>query len=193
MEAIGSCALHAKQDWQVSQAAGTEKQRLLESEIEAQPPQPSLCSRRQQSSRWTLRLQCQLFAGLLIAFAIFNGYFRHCAAIFETTPPRVSFRHDNVQSNVVEPLTSSTLLSPSAGVLEVFQVYQPVLMNAGEVDHANYRDGSSQKAILEASGPVSNCTKLLMEYSFGFSYGRPFVGMSWTLSTPTSVLIACNR
>lgn len=41
----------------------------------------------------------------------------------------------------------------SNGVLEVFQVNAPVAVGGGE------------------------CTVLLMEHSFGFSYGKPFVGM----------------
>lgn len=43
--------------------------------------------------------------------------------------------------------------APGDGVLEVFQVYAPVAIDGDE------------------------CTLLLMEHSFGLSYGKPFVGM----------------
>jgi len=56
---------------------------------------------------------------------------------------------------------SSSIAPGSANnsVLEVFQVQTPVHLRASGTD-----------------GSAANCSVLLMEHSFGFSYGRPFVG-----------------
>ncbi|KAB8670395.1 hypothetical protein FH972_026308 [Carpinus fangiana] len=63
-------------------------------------------------------------------------------------------------------------VAAAAPLLRVFQVYPPVLTpSAGG---AVLTDGSAS----QASGGTSGCvvTQMLMEYSFGNSYGQPFVG-----------------
>ncbi len=55
----------------------------------------------------------------------------------------------------------------SSSVLKVFQVHEPVLTPVGPSD---------QNGCVYA--------ELLMEHSFAFSYGRPFVGQSTQLSVP---------
>jgi hypothetical protein len=57
------------------------------------------------------------------------------------------------------PSSSIAQGSANNSVLEVFQVQTPVHLRASETD-----------------GPAANCSVLLMEHSFGFSYGKPFVG-----------------
>lgn len=67
--------------------------------------------------------------------------------------------------------------TPSTGVLEVFQVYQPVLFPSGAVDETVTGDGSETTTTIAPTASSSSCNALLMEYSFGYSYGMPFVGM----------------
>lgn len=65
--------------------------------------------------------------------------------------------HNNAHLGLLVPRSESdqrvVVPAPGVGVLEVFQVKAPVPVD-------DYR-----------------CTVLLMEHSFGFSYGKPFVGM----------------
>ncbi|PVH84473.1 hypothetical protein DL98DRAFT_453307 [Cadophora sp. DSE1049] len=72
------------------------------------------------------------------------------------------------------PAPSATA-SPSS-VLEVFQVYQPVLTTSGIVDGTVVEDGSESVAPIAQVVAPTTCKTLLMEHSFGFSYGKPFVG-----------------
>lgn len=67
--------------------------------------------------------------------------------------------------------------TPSSAVLECFQVYQPVLFPSGAVDETVISDGSENTTTIAPTTPASSCEVLLMEHSFGFSYGIPFVGM----------------
>ena len=62
-------------------------------------------------------------------------------------------------------------VTPST-VLEVFQVYAPMSTNPQQpIDHES-------SSILS----TESCDVLLMEHSFGFSYGKPFIGMQPYLS-----------
>jgi len=65
----------------------------------------------------------------------------------------------------------------SSGVLECFQVYQPVFFPSGAVDGTITSDGSENTTTISPAAPASSCEVLLMEHSFGFSYGIPFVGL----------------
>jgi hypothetical protein len=71
---------------------------------------------------------------------------------------------------------SSPTVSPT-GVLECFQVYQPVLTQSGATDETVLNDGSESTAVIAPAVSANSCQILLMEHSFGFSYGMPFVGM----------------
>ncbi len=71
---------------------------------------------------------------------------------------------------------SSATAVPPSGVLEVFQVHQPVLTSSGIVDETTLNDGSEDTTLIAQTAPTSSCETLLMEHSFGFSYGIPFVG-----------------
>jgi hypothetical protein len=59
--------------------------------------------------------------------------------------------------------TTSSVLTPTASVLNVFQVHQPVFVTQSSNNGPN-------------GGSPASCTVLLMEHSFGWSYGMPFVG-----------------
>ncbi|KAH8821179.1 peptide N-acetyl-beta-D-glucosaminyl asparaginase amidase A-domain-containing protein [Xylogone sp. PMI_703] len=72
---------------------------------------------------------------------------------------------------------TTTLASPTpTGVLEVFQVYQPVLTPEGITDETTSDNGLENTTVIAPTESVSSCQLLLMEHSFGFSYGMPFVG-----------------
>jgi hypothetical protein len=67
--------------------------------------------------------------------------------------------------------------TPSSGVLECFQVYQPVFFPSGAVDETVTSDGLENTTTIAPTASASSCEVLLMEHSFGFSYGMPFVGL----------------
>lgn len=72
------------------------------------------------------------------------------------------------------PPTSSAAAAPT--VLECFQVAPPVLTPHGASYQAAESDGS--EVFLNTGGSTSGeaCTVLLMEHSFAWSYGMPFIG-----------------
>ena len=61
-------------------------------------------------------------------------------------------------------------------LLQVFQVYPPVLTPTSQDSALSY--GSPQIPATLAHGTISGCVieQVLMEHSFGYSYGMPFVG-----------------
>ncbi|RDL38107.1 Uncharacterized protein BP5553_05540 [Venustampulla echinocandica] len=65
---------------------------------------------------------------------------------------------------------------PSDGVLECFQVHQPVLFPSGAVDQTLLSTGAENTAIIAATDIATSCQVLLMEHQFAYSYGLPFVG-----------------
>lgn len=88
-------------------------------------------------------------------------------------------------SNLIEPDYSFDLVkyaaavpaAASIAVLEVFQVYEPVFSPSGVVDETTSSNGLENTTIITPTSTVSSCELLLMDYSFGYSYGHPFVGM----------------
>lgn len=80
--------------------------------------------------------------------------------------------------------TSSAAARPT--VLECFQVAPPVLMPQGATYQATESGGS--EVFLDAGGQVSgpSCSVLLMEHSFAWSYGMPFIGK--LLAVPNSTV-----
>jgi hypothetical protein len=64
----------------------------------------------------------------------------------------------------------------SAAVLEVFQVYQPVLTPSGVTDEATSDSGSENTTIIASSQAASSCQVTLMVHTFAYSYGLPYVG-----------------
>ena len=71
-------------------------------------------------------------------------------------------------------VTASASVAPRPTVLENFQVAQPVLMPYGAADS----DGSNNARFNNGATPKSSCTVTLMNYVFGNSYGKPYVGES---------------
>jgi hypothetical protein len=95
------------------------------------------------------------------------------------SPPRQFTRPKHL---AVEPIpvairqvTSTSSAAASPTVLECFQVAPPVLTPHGPSQQTTGSDGP--QPVLDQGNPTSaSCSVLLMEHSFGFSYGKPFVG-----------------
>ena len=87
----------------------------------------------------------------------------------ETTSPTFEL----VRYATVAPAATPT----PTGILEVFQVYQPVLTPQGATDETVLSDGAENTTTIAAAASPSSCEVLLMDYAFGNSYGAPFVGM----------------
>jgi hypothetical protein len=70
----------------------------------------------------------------------------------------------------------------STNILDVFQVHQPVFTPSDTFRKASLQNGRAGTAATMAMSSRA-CEAVLMEHSFGFSYGQPFVGnTSWPLS-----------
>jgi hypothetical protein len=72
---------------------------------------------------------------------------------------------------------STSAIPTPTGVLEVFQVYQPVLTPQGATDETVLSDGAENTTTIAAAASSGNCEVLLMDHVFAYSYGIPFVGM----------------
>jgi hypothetical protein len=92
---------------------------------------------------------------------------------------------DNVQGDEISSATFDLVKyavpAPSASasapaVLEVFQVYQPVLTPSGATDETILGNGAENTTTIAQAAASSSCEILLMDHSFGYSYGVPFVG-----------------
>ncbi|TEY31814.1 hypothetical protein BOTCAL_0774g00020 [Botryotinia calthae] len=81
------------------------------------------------------------------------------------------------KSNLIKysaaPAPSAT---PTSAVLEVFQVYQPVLIPPGVSDETASYNGAEETSIIASTNVATSCKVVLMEHTFGYSYGIPFVG-----------------
>lgn len=99
----------------------------------------------------------KLLASLCLPLALicFLYYYLHCNPLpdwaFKLSLQRCSWPYYSINSAPTPGLLSNT------SALEVFQVYQPVNLH-------------------EAGRENKSCTVLLMDHSFGFSYGKPFIG-----------------
>ena len=87
-------------------------------------------------------------------------------------------------TSVTVPLLSSRTLQkyavdPAAPVLQDFQVYPPVLI-ASPNGSLSLTDGSSTTTDVATTSNATSCEQVLMAYSFGNSYGAPFVGKPYT-------------
>ena len=84
---------------------------------------------------------------------------------------------DSISLDIVRhavPASSASTQTPT--VQEDFQVYQPVLTPSGTVDETVLANGVENTTTIAESPASTSCEVLLMEHSFGNSYGSPFVG-----------------
>lgn len=131
--------------------------------------------------RQSLTVRILILLGCAIVLGMYSHGFPTDTNAPNTTTTPLLRRSNDIQAAVVGTSASSAIPSSTA-VLNVFQVYQPVLGPFGVEDNTINSDGSSNTTTIDATEHTSSCTKLLMEYSFGFSYGHPFIGMvPWPL------------
>lgn len=128
------------------------------------------CHKCSLTVRVLLILVCFATLGLVARVFLF------CSVHPAATGVRLESRGQNAHP-VVEEILISHAKPSSSPVLEVFQVYQPVLTPSGPTDETSNSNGSSNTTAIGSTETFAGCTQLLMEYSFGFSYGHPFVGM----------------
>lgn len=121
---------------------------------------------------------------LLASCAILIWLLAECVPTIEwkTVAPVATF--DLVKYAVPAPAAST---APSGGVLEVFQVYQPIFTTPGASGETALEDGLDSVAPIAQTQGSGNCEVLLMEYSFGFSYGKPFIGKCKTPTDPDTL------
>jgi hypothetical protein len=74
-------------------------------------------------------------------------------------------------------VASSAAPTPT-GLLDVFQVYQPVLTPQGATDQTVSSEGVEGTSTIAAAASPDSCEVLLMDHVFAYSYGIPFVGKS---------------
>jgi hypothetical protein len=81
----------------------------------------------------------------------------------------------NISKSHLEKYAAPTP-SATSSVLNVFQVYQPVLTPEGATDETILGDGTENTTSLASASSGASCQVLLMDHVFAFSYGQPFVG-----------------
>lgn len=97
--------------------------------------------------------------------------------------PSNVLRQDDIPSITTDssPLGLVKYAAPApaatSSVLEVFQVYQPVLTPSGVTGETTSSDGSENTTTIAPAASSSPCEVLLMQHTFAYSYGQPFVGM----------------
>jgi hypothetical protein len=113
----------------------------------------------------------------LTCAAICGGFLWWLSSCFITSNARIELGISSSKTfNLVKNAVQVALATPTSSVLECFQVYQPVLFPAGAVDQTVSNDGTENTTTIIATNSSSSCQVLLMEHSFGYSYGMPFVG-----------------
>lgn len=139
-------------------------------------------SRRAQG-RYRSLIGTVIFLGLSILMIWFLPHFISGDEEHETYDG--SYTPSLVRDDVSATISSMT--ATSTPILEVFQVYQPVLTPTGLIDETISSDGIANTTSLTSPNSTTACSKVLMDHSFGYSYGQPFVG-----KTPYFCIIAIS-
>lgn len=93
--------------------------------------------------------------------------------------PEPEYNFDLIKDSTTAPVASAS----TAPILQVFQVHPPVLTPSGIVesvsrsDSASVARNASASTVIATTAANASCDVLLMNYSFGYSYGKPFVGV----------------
>jgi hypothetical protein len=166
------------EDFDLTANTTSEKHQPPGSEIDVeQLSGPSIGRReRLQCLKYSFKVQFLLLLVSFVGLGLFARSFLSCGAHSDATGVRLSKRGQNAQS-ATEQIFLSRGKASSSSVLEVFQVYQPVFAPSGPTDQTVESDGFSNTTAIGSTETIAGCNQLLMEYSFGFSYGHPFVGM----------------
>lgn len=100
-------------------------------------------------------------------------------------PPRL-VRYDTPSLNA----TSTAATAAATNLVVDLGVYQPVLSPAGAVDQTISNDGTRYTGVVASAPTNGTCATIsLMDYSFGQSYGVPFVSMYRLLVLQVLILL----
>ncbi|KAI9835538.1 MAG: hypothetical protein M1819_001989 [Sarea resinae] len=112
-----------------------------------------------------LKSLIRLFSVLALGFILLRTF---------TTP---SWKTD-IRESPSRPRHTKYDTASSIPLLQVFEVYQPVLTPHGSSGQEILTNGSTSGGIPAGFSNASSClyTETLMEYSFAYSYGQPYVG-----------------
>lgn len=115
------------------------------------------------------KLLASALAGCCVALLwVFGGCFIFGKSVATDISPIASYI-------LVKNAVHAVVAAPTSAVLECFQVYPPVLFpTAG--DNTVSSDGLENTNSIATADATRSCQVLLMEHSFGYSYGIPFVG-----------------
>jgi hypothetical protein len=130
-------------------------------------------SSRRQSRRRRVQLAAFIFAGCCISlFWVFSDCLpaSHWKLRVAHTVKSDVATFDLVKYQAPSPTPSPT------GVLECFQVYQPVLTPGGVTGETVLGDGSENTTTIAPVASDTSCQVVSMQHDFAFSYGIPFVG-----------------
>jgi len=89
--------------------------------------------------------------------------------------PSKGLPRENPDSSTIR-LVKDAVSATTAGVTEDFQVYQPVFTPSGATDETTLSNGSENTTTIAQTNATGSCQVLLMQHTFAFSYGIPFVG-----------------
>jgi hypothetical protein len=95
--------------------------------------------------------------------------------ILQDCLPSKSSPHQNLVSSTFR-LVKDAVSASTSGVTIDFQVYQPVYTPSGARAETTQANGSENTTVVAQTNATSSCQVLLMQHTFAFSYGLPFVG-----------------
>lgn len=126
-------------------------------------------SPRKIGGRW--KVIVLVFVGCCIGLGLLLTDCTPVEGLKEPEAPPATYEH-----LVKYAAVASSATPTPTGVLDVFQVYQPVLTPKGAVDETILSDGQENTTTIASVSSSSSCEVLLMKHDFAYSYGIPFVG-----------------
>lgn len=128
----------------------------------------------------SLRLRPETRYRWIVISLVFMGCCMGLGWLLTDCLPTSSFQESGASPSAFELVkyaaAASSATPTPTGVLEVFQVYQPVLTPQGATDETTLSDGVENTTTLATAASSSSCEVLLMDHVFAYSYGIPFVG-----------------
>lgn len=144
--------------------------------------------RKNLSSGWVHKFFIAfIFGSSLPLIWMFHGLLHDCVPAHQSPTHHVYDESVSPTFHLVKDAISAT-----TGVLETFQVYQPVFTPSGAIDETISSNGSGNTTTIAPTAQSTSCQVVLMDHSFGFSYGIPFVGQSSQTSRLSSLTSQCR-
>jgi hypothetical protein len=111
----------------------------------------------------------------ILAIVLIAGIACPPAHLTERRSLRVNSPDAFIRANAAT--TTSSAPASTSTVTVDFQVCQPVLTPSGPTDETTESNGQSTTGVIQpGAAAAASCEVLLMEHSFAYSYGIPFVG-----------------